>query len=163
MYRNLANMRGKDHKKIIFKVFTLISTTASAIILYSPSWVEYINFTTEMILNFNKISPTSKILLLTIEPIIWRSDKKKHNLQQHEFSICVLNFPSWQNNSDVLFLKYFFLKREETIGGRKPLVRFSNAMATKIDHFSEITRSKLLTLPNFSLDLSHDHYEVTLF
>ena len=57
----------------------------------------------------------------------------------------------------------FFLKREETIGGRRPLVRLSNAMATKIDHFSEISRSKLLTSPNFSLDLSHDHYEVTLF
>ena len=89
------------------------------------------------------MSPIIKILLLTLSQIFGDQTKRnKTYSSMNSASVCELNFPSWQNNSDVLFLKYFFLKREETIGGRKPLVRFSNAMATKIDHFSEITRSK---------------------
>ena len=57
------------------------------------------------------MSPIIKMLLLTLSQLF--GDQTKRN---KTYSICVLNFPSWQNNSEVLFLKYFSLK------GKKQLV-----------------------------------------
>lgn len=95
-----------------------------------------------MILNFNKMSPIIKILLLTLSQIFGDQTKRNKTYSSMNSASVSLIFHHGKITRMCYFLSIFFLKREETIGGRKPLVRFRNAMATKIDHFSEITRSK---------------------